>query len=75
MNNRSNKHEYYELLNLLGHGLAKFNHDSIKQFRFKAKEHFYQYFVDLNIIKTKSVVKSRQDLFNPYFDNRRLGWR
>lgn len=74
MNNFGNKHENYELLNLLGYGLAKFNNDFIKQFGFKSKESFYQYFVDLNIVETKSVVKNRQDLFDPYFDNGRLGW-
>lgn len=74
MNNHQNKHEHYELLNLLGYGLAKFNLDFIQEFGFKTKEHFYQYFVDLNIVATKSVVKNRQDLFDPYFDNGRLGW-
>ena len=74
MNDLSNKHEHYELLNLLGYGLAKFNNDFIKQFNCRTKEQFYQYFVDFGIVKTKSVVKNRQDLFDPYFDNGRLGW-
>ena len=74
MNDLSNKHEHYELLNLLGYGLAKFNNDFIKQFNCRTKEQFYQYFVDFGIAKTKSVVKNRQDLFDPYFDNGRLGW-
>ncbi|UNU73475.1 DUF3883 domain-containing protein [Moraxella nasovis] len=72
--NNANKHEHYELLNLLGYGLAKFNHEFIKQFNCKSKEQFYQYFVDLGIVQTKSVVKNRQDLFDPYFDNGRQGW-
>lgn len=71
---KSNKHKNYELLNLLGYGLAKFNHQFIKQFDCKSKEQFYQYFVDFGIVETKSVVKNRQDLFDPYFDNGRLGW-
>lgn len=74
LNNLSNKYEYYELLNRLGYGLSKFNHEFIKQFDCKNKEQFYQYFVDFGIVKTKSVVKNRQDLFDPYFDNGRLGW-
>lgn len=74
LNNLSNKYEYYELLNRLGYGLSKFNHEFIKQFDCKNKEKFYQYFVDFGIVKTKSVVKNRQDLFDPYFDNGRLGW-
>ena len=57
MNDLSNKHEHYELLNLLGYGLAKFNNDFIKQFNCRTKEQFYQYFVDFGIAKTKSVVK------------------
>ena len=43
MENKSNKHEHYELLNLLGYGLAKFNNDFIQQFGCKTKEQFYQY--------------------------------
>lgn len=74
MKNSSNKHEHYELLNLLGYGLAKFNNEFIKQFNCKSKEQFYQYFVDFGIVETKSVVKNRQDLFDPYFDNGRQGW-
>lgn len=74
MNSNRNKHEHYELLNLLGYGLAKFNNEFIKQFNCKSKEQFYQYFVDFGIVETKSVVKNRQDLFDPYFDNGRLGW-
>lgn len=38
LNNLSNKHEHYELLNLLGYGLSKFNHEFIKQFDCKNKE-------------------------------------
>jgi len=38
LNNLSNKHEHYELLNLLGYGLLKFNHEFIKQFDYKNKE-------------------------------------
>lgn len=74
MKNSKNKHKHYELLNLLGYGLAKFNNELIKQFDCKSKEQFYQYFVDFGIVETKSVVKNRQDLFDPYFDNGRLGW-
>lgn len=49
LNNLSNKHDYYELLNLLGYGLSKFNHELIKQFDYKNKEQFYQYFVDFGL--------------------------
>lgn len=68
------KHENYELLNLLGYGLAKFNDDFIKQFGFKTKTSFYDYFVELGIVETASVVKNRMDLFDPFFPNKRKGW-
>ncbi|MDO4894422.1 DUF3883 domain-containing protein [Moraxella sp.] len=68
------RHQHYQLLNLLGYGLAKFNRDLIQQFNCTNKEQFYQYFVDFGIVETKSVVKNRQDLFDPYFDNGRQGW-
>lgn len=68
------KHENYEILNLLGYGLAKFNDDFIKQFGFKTKTSFYDYFVELGIVETASVVKNRMDLFDPFFPNKRKGW-
>ncbi|HEM3164518.1 TPA: hypothetical protein U0901_000894, partial [Streptococcus suis 92-1191] len=73
MSNR-NRHKYYELLNLLGYGLAKFDNEFIKEFGFKTKTDFYQYFVDLGIAETRSVVKNRMDIFDPFFPNPRSGW-
>lgn len=72
--NQRNKHENYELLNLLGYGLSKFDNELIKQFGFKTKQAFFDYFVELGLVKTASVVKNRMDLFDPYFDNGRKGW-
>ncbi|MBP9760474.1 MAG: DUF3883 domain-containing protein [Candidatus Pacebacteria bacterium] len=69
-----NKHENYELLNLLGYGLAKFDNELIKRFGFQTKQAFFEYFVELGLVKTASVVKNRMDLFDPYFDNGRKGW-
>lgn len=69
-----NKHKNYEILNLLGYGLAKFDNDFIRQFGFKTKTSFFKYFVELGIVKTGSVVKNRMDLFDPFFDNSRKGW-
>lgn len=69
------KHENYEILNLLGYGLAKFDNEFIKQFGFKTKSAFFDYFVELKIVETGSVVKNRMDLFDPFFpDNERKGW-
>lgn len=69
-----NRHENYELLNLMGYGLAKFGMEFIKEFRFKTKTAFYQYVVELKIAETTGTVKNRQDLFDPFFDNGRKGW-
>ncbi|MCP4055684.1 MAG: DUF3883 domain-containing protein [Mesoflavibacter sp.] len=71
---KSNKHINYEILNLLGYGLAKFNNEFIKQFGFKTKLSFFEYFVELGIAETGSVVKNRMDLFDPFFENNRKGW-
>lgn len=69
-----NRHENYELLNLMGYGLAKFGMEFVKEFRFKTKTAFYQYVVELKIAETTGTVKNRQDLFDPFFDNGRKGW-
>lgn len=69
-----NKHENYEILNLLGYGLAKFDNEFIKQFGYKTKLSFFEYFVELGIVETRSVVKNRMDLFDPFFENDRKGW-
>lgn len=61
-----NKHENYELLNLIGYGLAKFDMNFVKEFGFKTKIAFYEYIVSLKIAETKGVVKNRQDLFDPF---------
>lgn len=61
------KHKNYELLNLLGYGLAKFDDAFIQQFGFHSKSDFYEYFVRLGIVETPNVVKNRRDLFDPFF--------
>lgn len=69
-----NKHKNYEILNLIGYGLAKFDTAFIERFGFKTKNDFYNYFVENNIAETIGTVKNRQDLFDPFFDNKRKGW-
>ncbi|HXH19824.1 MAG TPA: DUF3883 domain-containing protein [Chitinophagales bacterium] len=71
---QSQKHRNYELLNLLGYGLAKFDTAFVKEFGFKTKTDFYKYIVQLNVADTVGTVKNRQDLFDPFFDNKRKGW-
>jgi len=70
-----NKHKNYEILNLIGYGLSKFNDDFIKEFGFKTKTSFYYYFVKNGIAETTGTVKNRMDLFDPFFPgNGRKGW-
>jgi len=69
-----NKHENYELLNLIGYGLAKFGMEFVKKFDFHTKTAFYKHIVEINIAGTIGTVKNRQDLFDPFFDNGRKGW-
>lgn len=68
------RHENYELLNLIGYGLAKFGMGFVKDFEFKTKTAFYQHIVELKITETTGTVKNRQDLFDPFFDSGRKGW-
>ena len=69
-----NKHENYEVLNMLGYGLAKFDLDFVREFGFTTKSEFYNYIVQKQIATTVGTVKNRQDLFDPFFDNGRKGW-
>jgi hypothetical protein len=71
---KQGKHENYEVLNLIGYGLAKFNMDFVKFFDFKTKTAFYEYIVRQGIADTIGTVKNRQDLFDPFFANKRRGW-
>lgn len=69
------KHENYEILNLIGYGLSKFNNAFIKEFGFKTKSSFYEYFVKNGIAETTGTIKNRMDLFDHFFPhNGRKGW-
>lgn len=68
------KHENYDLLNMIGYGLAKFDNHFVKQFGFKTKSAFYQFLVDKNVADTTGAVKNRQDMLDPFFPNPRKGW-
>jgi hypothetical protein len=69
-----NKHENYEILNLIGYGLAKFDIDFVKQFGFQTKTDFYEEMVKREVGETVGTIKNRQDLFDPFFPNGRKGW-
>ena len=69
------KHKNCELLNLIGYGLSKFDNNFIKEFGFNTKTNFFNYFVEIGIVETGSVIKNRMDLFDPFFpENGRKGW-
>jgi Domain of unknown function (DUF3883) len=69
------KHKNYEILNLIGYGLSKFNDDFIREFGFKTKTAFYEYCVENDIAETVGTVKNRMDLFDHFFpENGRKGW-
>ena len=75
MEKLGNKHKNYEILNLIGYGLSKFNNEFIQEFGFTTKTNFYEYFVQNNIAETTGTVKNRMDLFDPFFQNNgRKGW-
>lgn len=75
MKQKSNKHKNYEILNLIGYGLSKFSDSFVKEFGFTTKTNFFNYFVEIGIVETGSVVKNRMDLFDPFFPNNgRKGW-
>lgn len=57
----ANKHENYEILNLIGYGLAKFDMDFVKQFGYQTKTQFYEEMVKRNVGETVGVIKNRND--------------
>lgn len=74
MKTKGVKHENYEILNLLGYGLAKFDQRFVAEFNKRSKEEFYASLVELGVAETTGTIKNRQDLFDPFFDNGRKGW-
>ena len=69
-----NKHKNYEILNLIGYGLAKFDMEFVHQLGFMTKQALFESFVKAGIADTIGTVKNRQDLFDPFFNNGRKGW-
>lgn len=69
-----NRHENYEILNLIGYGLARFNMDFVNQFDFTTKTAFYKYLIGVGVGETESTFKMRQDLLDPFFSNGRVGF-
>ena len=63
------QHENYEILNLIGYGLAKFDLEFMQVFGFRTKTAFYRSLVSQGIADTIGTIKNRQDLFDPFFAN------
>ena len=75
MKSKTNRHKNYEILNLIGHVLSKFNTDFLNEFGFTTKTAFYKYFVENKIAETTGTIKNRMDLFDHFFpENGRKGW-
>ena len=74
MEQKGSKHANYEILNLIGYGLSKFNDEFVTEFGFKTKTAFYEYCTEIGIAETVGTVKNRMDLFDPFFPNNRQGW-
>ncbi|RJP52677.1 MAG: DUF3883 domain-containing protein [Anaerolineaceae bacterium] len=68
------RHKNYEILNLIGYGLAKFDMDFVRKFGFDTKTAFYNRLIAKGVADTVGTIKNRQDLFDPFFDNKRKGW-
>ena len=69
INSKHDKHKNYDILNLIGYGLAKFDTHFVSAFGFKTKNSFFEYVVKIGIAETVGTVKNRQDLFDPFFDS------
>jgi hypothetical protein len=58
------RYKNYDILNLIGYGLSKFNMDFVHEYGFPTKSKFYEYFVQIGIADSVGTVKNRQDLFD-----------
>jgi hypothetical protein len=68
------RHKNYEILNLIGYGLAKFEGDLVRSLGFKTKSALFSYLIGRGVAETRGTLKNRQDLFNPLVRNARVGW-
>lgn len=67
--NKGNKHKNYEILNLIGYGLSKFNDEFIREFGFATKIAICDYCAENGIADTVGTIKNRMDLFDHFFPN------
>lgn len=75
MESKSSKHKNYDVLNLIGYGMAKFGNEFIREFGFSTKSAFYQFCVENRVADTPGTIKNRMDLFDYFFpESGRKGW-
>lgn len=75
MEYQGTKHQNYEILNLIGYGLSKFDDIFVEEFGFSTKTAFYNFCVEHKIAESAGTIKNRMDLFDPFFPNNgRKGW-
>jgi len=69
------KHEHYDILNLLGYGLSKFNEEFLLHYGFATKTALYKYCVEIGMTDSVNSVKTRQDAFDSVMpESPRAGW-
>jgi len=68
------RHANYEILNLIGYGLAKFEGDLVSALGFKTKSALFNQLILRGVAKTIGTLKNRQDLFNPLVRQTKVGW-
>ncbi len=68
------RHGNYEILNLVGYGLAKFEKALITEMGFETKNAFYNHLIARGVANTVGTLKNRQDLFNPLVRKAKVGW-
>ncbi|HBI44011.1 MAG TPA: hypothetical protein DDY78_14345 [Planctomycetales bacterium] len=68
------KHTNYEILNLIGYGLAKFEGQLVAALSFKTKSALFNHLIVRGVATTRGTLKNRQDLFNPLVRNAKVGW-
>ena len=68
------KHDNYEILNLIGYGLAKYETDLTRALGFVSKAALFKALIARGVATTSGTLKNRQDLFNPLVRQAKVGW-
>lgn len=73
------RNKHYDLLNLIGYGLARFdtpyNTPFVRALGFKTNNALYDHLVSLQIAPSPGSIKNYRDILDPFFpDNGRAGW-